>query len=259
MKSEFERFEDRIGYSFQDKRLRTQALTHSSYAFESSEDETGDNEVLEFLGDSVLGFILADFLCDSFPELDEGGLSKLKSIMASTSALHGFALDIKLHKIVLVGKGEEKSGGRKKKSILVGAFEAVTAAVYLDGGIDAARRFLLGHFSHFIRKIDADDFVINNYKSALQEYLQKDDSGAAPVYKTMTTRGPDHKKCFEVEVSCRNKRLAKARGYSKKDAEQKAAEKAFKKLFGKKVKSLTSETFLTSSSSTSSSSLRGTK
>lgn len=243
MKSEFTRFENRIDYSFRDKRLLTQALTHSSFAYESSEDGADDNEVLEFLGDSVLGFILADFLCDSFPELDEGGLSKLKSIMGSTSALHGFALDIKLHKIILVGKGEEKSGGRKKKSILAGVFEAVTAAIYLDGGIEAAQRFLLSHFSHFIRKIDTADFVINNYKSALQEYLQRDDSGA-PVYKTMTTRGPDHKKCFEVEVSFRDKCLAKARGYSKKDAEQKAAEKAFKKHFGKKLKSLTSETFL---------------
>jgi len=243
MKSEFIRFEDRIDYSFQDKRLLTQALTHRSYAYESSEDEAEDNEVLEFLGDSVLGFILADFLCDSFPELDEGVLSKLKSIMGSTSALHEFALDIKLHKVVLVGKGEEKSGGRKKKSILAGAFEAVTAAIYLDGGIDAARCFLLGHFSQFIRKIDAADFVINNYKSALQEYLQRNDTGS-PVYKTMTTRGPDHKKSFEVEVSFGGKRLARARGYSKKDAEQKAAEKAFKKHFGKKVKSLTPETFL---------------
>jgi ribonuclease-3 len=198
---------------------------------------------MEFLGDSVLGFILADFLCDSFPELDEGGLSKLKSIMASTTALHGFAQDIKLQKIILLGKGEEKSGGRKKKSILAGAFEAVIAAIYLDGGIDEARRFLLPHFSNFIRKIDTEDFVINNYKSALQEHLQKDNS-CAPVYKTMTTRGPDHKKRFEVEVSYRDKRLAKAMGYSKKDAEQKAAERAFKKHFGKKVKSLTPETFL---------------
>jgi ribonuclease-3 len=243
MKSEFTRFEDRIDYSFRDKRLLTQALTHSSFAYESSEEGADDNEVLEFLGDSVLGFILADFLCDSFPELDEGGLSKLKSIMGSTSALHGFALDIRLHKIVLVGKGEGKSGGRKKKSILAGVFEALTAAIYLDGGIEAAQRFLLSHFSRFIRKIDTADFVINNYKSALQEYLQRDDS-AAPVYKTMTTRGPDHKKCFEVEVSFRDKCLAKARGYSKKDAEQKAAEKAFKKHFGKKLKPLTSETFL---------------
>ncbi len=242
MKTNLARFQDRIAYMFQDPQLLTKALTHSSFAYES-EDSTDDNEVLEFLGDSVLGFILADFLCESFPELDEGGLSKLKSIMASTSALHGFALDIKLHKSILLGKGEEKSGGRKKKSILAGAFEAVIAAIYLDGGIDAARRFLMGHFRHFIRKIDTGDCAINNYKSALQEHLQKDDS-LAPVYRTVTTRGPDHKKRFEVEVSFRNKLLARAKGSSKKDAEQKAAERAFKKHFGSRIKSLTSESFL---------------
>jgi ribonuclease-3 len=236
------KLQDRIAYTFQDPLLLAQALTHSSYAYES-EDASDDNEVLEFLGDSVLGFILADFLCETFPDLDEGGLSKLKSIMASTSALHGFAQDIKLHKSILLGRGEEKSGGRKKKSILAGAFEAVIAAIYLDGGIDETRRFLLGHFRHFIRKIDTEDFIINNYKSALQEYLQKEDP-RAPVYRTVTTRGPDHKKRFEVEVSFQNKRLASAKGSSKKDAEQKAAERAFKKRFGSRIKSLTSESFL---------------
>jgi ribonuclease-3 len=242
MKSNLERFEDRIDYTFQDPQLLTLALTHSSFAYES-EDGADDNEVLEFLGDSVLGFILADFLCDSFPELDEGGLSKMKSIMGSTSALHECAQNIRLQKRILLGKGEEKSGGRKKKSILAGAFEAVIAAIYLDGGIDEARRFLMEHFNHFIRRIDTDDIVINNYKSALQEHLQRDDSNA-PVYKTVTTRGPDHQKRFEVEVSFRDKRLAKAKGSSKKDAEQKAAERAFRKHFGNKIKSLTSESFL---------------
>jgi ribonuclease-3 len=244
MKSELERFEERIDYRFQDKSLLIQALTHSSYAYESQVEESADNEVLEFLGDSVLGFILADFLCASFPELDEGELSKLKSTMGSTSALQGFARKVKLDKIIRLGKGESKSGGRKKKSILAGVFEAVVAAIYLDGGIEETRRFLMEHFGRFIRKIDLnDDFAINNYKSALQEYLQKDDP-ASPVYKTVTTRGPDHDKRFVVEVSFRNKRLAKAKGLSKKDAEQKAAEKAFKQFFGKKIRSLTSETFL---------------
>ncbi len=243
MKSDRERFEDRIGYSFQDQSLLSQALTHSSFAYEAQDAQTRDNEVLEFLGDSVLGFALADFLCATFPELDEGDLSKLKSTMGSTLALQNFAQSIKLDKVIQLGKGETKSGGQKKKSILAGAFEAVVAAIYLDGGIEEARRFLVGHFSQFVRKINMDEFALNNYKSALQEHLQKDNS-SAPIYKTVTTRGPDHKKRFVVEVSCQNSRLAKAKGLSKKDAEQKAAEKAFKKFFGKKIKSLTSETFL---------------
>jgi ribonuclease-3 len=243
MKSAQERFEDRIGYTFQDKNLLARALTHSSFAYEAPDNQTGDNEVLEFLGDSVLGFVLADFLCAAFPELEEGELSKLKSTMGSTLALQSFAQAIKLDKIIRLGKGETKSGGRKKKSILANSFEAVVAAIYLDGGMAEARRFLGEHFSHFVRKIDTDDFAINNYKSALQEHLQKDNC-TAPIYKTMTARGPDHKKRFVVEVSSQNRSLAKAKGLSKKDAEQKAAEKAFKKYFGKKVKSLTSETFL---------------
>ncbi len=243
MKSNMERFEVRIGYSFKDKSLLARALTHSSYAYEAQDTETGDNEVLEFLGDSVLGFILADFLCATFPDLKEGELSKLRSTMGSTLALQSFAQSIKLDKRIRLGKGESKSGGRKKKSILANTFEAVVAAIYLDGGIEEARRFLEEYFNHFIRKINTDDFAINNYKSALQEHLQKDNS-TAPVYKTVTTRGPDHKKHFVVEVSCQNRSLAKAKGLSKKDAEQKAAEKALKKHFGKKIKALTSETFL---------------
>jgi len=244
MSAEFTRFEKKIGYHFQDRSLLRQALTHSSYAYEAHDEEVGDNEVLEFLGDSVLGFILADFLCSSFPDLDEGELSKLKSTMASTSALQGFAQKILLEKSIRLGKGEVKSGGRKKKSILAGAFEAVVAALYLDGGIEETRRVLWGLFENFIRRIDRfKDFAINNYKSALQEHLQIN-SDSAPVYKILTTRGPDHKKRFVVEVSYRNRRLARAKGRSKKDAEQKAAEKAFKRRFGEKIRSLTPETFL---------------
>lgn len=219
------------------------ALTHSSYAYEVQTEEISDNEVLEFLGDSILGFHLADFLCASFPYLCEGELSKLKSAMASTSALASLAKRIKLDQRVLLGKGEEKSGGRKKKTILAGTFEAVVAALYLEGGIEETRRFLDDLFGTFLNRVDMTKFLVNDYKSALQEHLQSSDS-PGPIYRTVTTKGPDHKKRFIVEVSYRNKKLAKACGFSKKDAEQRAAQKAVKSLMGKKIRTLTSDTFL---------------
>ncbi len=242
MKSDLDKFEERIGYQFKNQRLLEQALTHSSFAYEA-DASIENNEVLEFLGDSVLGFVLADFLCTAFPELNEGELSKMKSTMGSSSALHEFSQKIRLDKVIRLGKGEAKSGGRKKRSIMAGAYEALIAAIYLDGGIEELRRFLLDHFGLFLRRIKSDDFVINNYKSALQEHLQKADK-PIPVYKTLSTRGPDHQKQFVVEVFYKDKRLAKAKGNSKKDAEQKAAQRAFKRLFGRRIKSLTPETFL---------------
>jgi len=236
-------FEKKIGYKFRNKETLLQALTHSSYAYENHPSAKADYEVLEFLGDSVLGLIIADFLCASYPDLSEGELSKLKSAAASTSSLSYFALKIKLDKNILLGKGEEKSGGRKKKTILAGAFEALIAAIYLDGGLQEAKKFLGKHLKSLFKKINVKKFFIDNYKSALQEFFQKENL-PAPVYKTITTEGPDHKKMFHVEVFSEDKPLAKAKGPSKKSAEKRAAQKALKNLLGRKMKSLTSDTFL---------------
>ncbi len=243
MKAKLEKLEKNIGYRFKDDKLFAQALTHSSYAYEVKKKDISDNEVLEFLGDSVLGFILVDFLCSTFPELSEGGLSKLKSAAASTKALSDFARKIKLEKSIFLGKGEIKSGGQKKERILAGTFEALVAAIYLDGGIEAARNFLCTHLDSLFKKVDVGKFTINNYKSALQEHLQKTNF-PAPLYKTITTKGPDHKKRFVVEVFSQNNKLAKATGSSKKEAEQKAAQKAIKSFLGKKLKPLTANTIL---------------
>jgi len=218
-------------------------LTHSSYAYEVQKKDILDNEVLEFLGDSVLGFILVDFLCSTFPELSEGSLSKLKSAAASTKALVDFARKIKLEKSIFLGKGEIKSGGQKKERILAGTFEALVAAIYLDGGLKAAQNFLFTHFESLFKKVDARKFTFNNYKSALQEHLQKSNL-PAPQYKTVTSKGPDHKKNFIVEVFSQNNKLAKAKGSSKKEAEQNAAQKAIKSFLGKKLKPLTANTIL---------------
>ena len=243
MKINIPQFEKKLGYNFKDKDLLVQALTHSSYAYENQQNVESDNETLEFLGDSVLGLLIADYLCLTYPHLSEGELSKLKSSAANTSSLSSFSKKIKLDKNILLGKGEEKSGGRRKKTILAGAFEAVVAAIYIDGGLEAARNFLLFLLKSMFKKIKVNRFLINNYKSALQEYLQRRDL-PAPVYKTVTTTGPDHKKIFVVEVLLENEPLAKAKGNSKKKAEQKAAQKALKNFLGKKMKTLTSDTFL---------------
>jgi len=243
MKKNFLQFEKKFGYEFKKKELLLKALTHSSYAYERQEEEKSDNEVLEFLGDSVLGLIVADYLCSQYPELTEGELSKLKSAASNTSALSYFARKINLDKYILLGKGEEKSGGRKKRTILAGAFEALIAAVYLDGGIDKIRNALNDLIRPFYKKINVTKFFINNYKSALQEYLQKGNF-YAPIYRTITTKGPNHKKKFIIEVFSNNKSLAKAKGSSKKSAEQRAAQNALKNLLGKKIKGFSSDTFL---------------
>lgn len=236
-------FEKRIGYTFNNKTLLIQALSHSSFAYENPQDDLSDNEVMEFLGDSVLGLIISDFLCQTYSQLSEGELSKLKSQAASTTALSNFAKKIKLDRAILLGKGEEKSGGRKKKTILAGAFEALIAAIYMDSGIDKAKDFVLFQLHWLFKKIDVEQFLINNYKSALQEFLQKRNL-QAPVYKTVTSRGPNHKKSFIVEVFSDKRSLAKAKGISKKNAEQKAAQKALKSLWGKKIRALSPDTFL---------------
>lgn len=235
--------EKKIGYRFNNPEYLKNALTHRSYAYEAQEDEFSDNEILEFLGDSVLGLVVADFLVRTYPGVLEGELSKLKSAVANTSSLYHFAKNIKLDRFVLLGKGEEKSGGRNKKTILAGAYEALIAAIYLDGGYQEARNFLLPPLKTFFKKINVKKFMVNNFKSALQEYFQKE-SLPPPVYKTVTTRGPDHKRQFMVEVFLRKNRLAKASGKSIKEAEQKAAQKALKILTGKRIKIFSSDTFL---------------
>ena len=243
MKINLTQIEQKIGYTFNNKDFLLQALTHSSFAHENKDSTLSDNEVLEFLGDSVLGFIVADFLYSSYPELSEGDLSKLKAAVTNTTSLYNFSREINLDKNIFLGKGEEKNKGRKKKTILAGAFESLIAAIYLDGGINEVKNFLIDNLKSFFKRINVEKFFINNYKSALQEYLHRENL-PAPSYKILTEKGPNHKKSFTIEVLSNEKILAKAKGHSKKDAEQKAAKKALKNLFGgKKIKSLTSNTF----------------
>jgi ribonuclease-3 len=242
MKGNAPQLEKRIKYHFKDKELLLRSLTHSSYAYENQE-KPQDNELLEFLGDSVVGLIAADFFFRMYPDTTEGELSKFKSSASSTVALADYARQIKLDAFMRLGKGEEKSGGRKKSTILAGLFEALVGALFVDGGFAAARDFYEPLLEGSYKKIRSQGFEINNYKSALQEFLQKEDL-PAPQYKTVTSHGPDHRREFVIEVLVNKTALASAKGPSRKVAEQKAAEKALKSFFGKRIKALTPETFI---------------
>lgn len=241
MKEDLSRLESTIRVRFRNKELLRRALTHSSYAYEHQKKGVVDNEVLEFLGDSVVGLAMADFFCGAFPDLTEGDLSKYKAAAASAASLSRFARQLKLEKFLFLGKGEEHSGGRKKGNILADAFEALVGAIYLDQGYETARSFLLPFLKRSYQRTDGH--VVDNYKSALQEYFQKENL-PAPHYKTVTSIGPDHKQTFVVEVYLGPYPLAKAKGASKKAAEQAAAQKALRSLLGRKMKILTDETFM---------------
>jgi len=238
-----ERLEKAFGHVFKDRTLLVRALTHSSHAYETHPEAPEDNEVLEFLGDSVIGFVAAEYAVAAYPGRKEGELSKLKASVTSTLALAQLAKAIKLDKAILLGRGEEKSGGRKKPSILAGALEALAGAVYLDGGFDAAKSFVSTMLGSALVPIRSESQTINNSKSALQEICQK--AGlAAPGYRLLSEKGPAHSRTFVVEVRLGEKKLAKARGASKKGAEQAAAEKALRALLGRRFKKLSSEAFV---------------
>jgi ribonuclease-3 len=222
IRHEFESLQKAINYRFRDRGLLEHAMTHTSRA---NEDVTGgviDNESLEFLGDAVLGFIIADTLFREFPEWDEGEKSKTKASMVSTFALAKQAERLHLGDHLLLGRGEEKTGGRRKQALLADTYEALIAAVYLDGGIDAARAFIKREFAPLIDAARRDGVSGQDYKSGLQELVQAR-SQPLPEYRLVGTFGPDHEKRFEVEVLVGGESLARASGPSKKEAEQEAA------------------------------------
>ncbi|MDD8031447.1 MAG: ribonuclease III [Acidobacteriota bacterium] len=235
--------EKKLGYKFKNQQLLLQALTHSSYAYEHPEKKFRDNEILEFLGDSVVGLVVADYLFNSYPGLGEGQLSKLKAALVSTSSLSILSRRIGLDKEILLGHGEEKNNGRKKKSILAGVFEAVMGAIYLDATFDLSRQILQNLIKKYFKKLPKDNFTINNYKSALQEFFNQQQL-PAPVYRTVREKGPAHEKVFTVEVWAGTKVLARATGLSKKGAEQKAAQAALKKLMKTRFQIFSEEAFI---------------
>jgi ribonuclease III len=220
--------EDRIGHKFEDLGLLEHALTHRSRAHEDASGGVIDNESLEFLGDAVLGFVIADLLFHQFPTHSEGYKSKVKAGIVSAAALARLAEAMDLGRFVLLGRGEEKTGGRQKHAILADSFEAVIAAIYLDGGIDAARDFILSRFEPLVRAAGdraAEASFTEDWKSALQEQMQAAGRGL-PHYRLVAAEGPEHRKRFEVEVLVGGQPIGRATGRSKKEAEQQAAKAA---------------------------------
>ena len=217
--------EQKIGYSFRDHRKLTLALTHSSYANEHKAHGVICNERLEFMGDAVLGFISAEFLYAKYPSKPEGELSKLRSSLVCEGALDGYARTIDLGKYLLLGNGEDLAGGRNRPSILSDAFEALIAAIYMDGGMERAKEFVLPYLTEATES-DAKTHALNrDYKTALQEIAQKN-PGEIISYAVVSESGPDHNKTFEVNVYLNSNQLASGKGRSKKEAEQDAAKKA---------------------------------
>ncbi len=230
-----------FGYVFQDPSLLASALTHRSQAYETGPetllDPASDNEQLEFLGDAVLGLVVAESLTRRFPASREGELTRLRASLVSRKHMGDVAARLDLGRMLRLGRGEERSGGRHKPAILANAMEAVIAALYLDGGFKAAARFieaeviepLLPDLNLALCERHTFSGAIGDHKSALQEFLQAAGAGQ-PQYVLIDESGPDHLKCFRVEVRTGEATLANAQGATKKMAQQEAARIAFERL-----------------------------
>jgi len=229
LRDEFEELEHRVGHRFRDRGLLEQALTHKSRAAEDASGGVADNESLEFLGDAVLGLVVADVLFHRYPDSDEGQKSKIKAAVVSTQALARRAEEMQLGTHLLLGRGEEKTGGRFKQALLADAYEALIAAVYLDGGLPAAAAFLERELSDAIEEGAGQTVVGLDYKSALQERVQAL-GRPLPEYRVAAESGPDHRKVFTVEAVVEGKTLGSATGKAKKAAEQEAARLALDRL-----------------------------
>lgn len=217
---DFAALEATLGHSFKDKSLLLTALTHRSYANEHSRMGRKDNEKLEFLGDAVLDLAVGHMLMERYPRLREGQLSVTRSQVVSEAGLSQLAMELGLGEWLYLGKGERRSGGKNKPSILADAMEAVIAAVYLDGGFQAAWDLVARLFATSIDTVEETGFY--DFKTRLQELAQAR-LKATPIYRVIADRGPDHAKVFEVSVVIAGREWARASGRSKKRAEQLAA------------------------------------
>lgn len=221
-------FEESFGVRFNDLKLLNQALTHSSYLYEKKKGGIVQNERLEFLGDVVLGLVVSEYIYDYYPDYREGELAKIRAVVVSRPILARIAKSRGVGEFLLLGKGEELTGGRKRNSILADAFEAIVGAIYLDSGLSVAREFVLSLLKEEIELANRDESV-RDYKTVLQEFTQ-DRYKVLPAYGVTRVLGPDHKRSFEVDVIIKDKVFGKGRGKSKKEAEQDAAYKALNRL-----------------------------
>lgn len=213
--------EEKIGYKFKKREYLRRAMTHSSY---SGGKNNGSNERLEFLGDSVLQITVSQYLFTNMTTVPEGGLTKLRASIVCENSLYNFANRIELGKYILLGKGEEMTGGRTRRSILADAFEAMIAAVYLDGGMDAAMAMIM-RFVPSIEALKSGKVKLGDYKTVLQEIIQKNPEEKIS-YEVIESSGEQHKKHFTAQVLLNGQVIGKGSGLSKKEAEQEAAKEA---------------------------------
>ena len=220
MSSDFSTFQEKLGHKFGSEKYLCIALTHSSYANEQKQSE--NNERQEFLGDAVLSIVTSDYLFGRY-RMAEGDLTRIRASLVCEHSLSAFAGEIGLGEALLLGKGEEQTGGRTRPSILADAFEALIAAVYLDGGLEAAKKFIIPFVERALDSEQSETF--NDYKTILQEIAQKN-PGEQLNYRLVEEKGPDHDKCFVVEVLLNSNVIGRGEGRSKKIAEQSAARQA---------------------------------
>lgn len=220
--------ENRIGYTFRNKEYAINALVHSSFSNENHSFAARSNERLEFLGDAILEFIMSIMLYNNPKNFSEGEMSKLRALIVCEASLNECAQKIGLGELLMLGKGEEASGGRTRPSILSDAMEAIIGSIYLDGGIDEAEGFIM-HFLGDIYHKAVEGMLFMDYKTALQEELQK--TGDVQIqYKLIESMGPDHAKTFKMAVYTNGKAIGTGVGKSKKDAEQMAAKAALEEM-----------------------------
>ena len=218
--------EEKIGYSFRDAELLTNALTHSSYANENRGRSCESNERLEFLGDSVLGLVVADALYRRFPGLPEGRMTRLRAQLVCEESLHHVAAQLGLGEYIRLGRGEEHTGGRNRTSILADAVEALIAAMYLDGGMEVARGFIE---RYILTALDGEMPAVGDCKTELQELVQRK-SGSVLTYELLGESGPDHDKTFTSQVRLNGRPIGSGSGRTKKEAEQAAARAALREM-----------------------------
>ena len=213
-------------YEFRDRTLLTAALTHSSYANENRGRSCDSNERLEFVGDSVLGMVVATRLYERYPEMPEGRMTRLRAQLVCEESLHGIALELELGRYIRLGRGEEHSGGRTRTSILADAVEAVIAALYLDGGLEVARQFIS---QRLLSDLADEECAGADSKTRLQELVQRK-SGQSLTYEMLGESGPDHDKVFTARVCLNGESVGEGKGRTKKEAEQSAAREALRRL-----------------------------
>lgn len=220
--SDYSQLEKRLDYTFKEKQLIIEALTHKSYK------KPYNNERLEFLGDAVLDLIVGEYLFSKFPNSNEGTLSKIRASLVNESGFTLLAKSIDLGNYIFLSSAEENNNGRNKPSLLSNAFEAIIGAIYLESGLQKAKEISIKLLEACHPKIDLDS-LSKDYKTALQELTQAT-HGVTPLYELINTSGPDHKKEFEIAVTLNDKTIATAKGKSKKEAQQKAAQIALEAL-----------------------------